>query len=83
LTGAAHVAIINQSFARLYFQNEDPVGKHLKFESWNLLEPRAREVIGVAPDLKHNGAEIARPVAYFPITAASHCFSSRSLYRPV
>ena len=67
MTGAAHVAIINESFARTYFRNEDPVGQHLKFESWNLFEARIQEVIGVARDLKHNGAEAAEAVAYFPI----------------
>jgi len=67
MTGTAHVTIINESLARTYFRNEDPIGQHLKFESWNLLEPRTQEVIGVARDLKHNGAETAEPVAYFPI----------------
>jgi predicted permease len=67
MTGKAHVTIINESFARTYFRNEDPIGQHLKFESWTLIEPRTQEVIGVARDLKHNGAETAEPVAYFPI----------------
>jgi predicted permease len=48
---APHVAIINDSFARKYFPNEDPIGKRIGF-NWEM--EGFQEVIGIVGDVKHN-----------------------------
>ena len=50
---APRVAVINETMARLYFPNEDPVGKRL-------LRPdgtNPTEIVGVVGDVKHFGLE--------------------------
>jgi predicted permease len=54
--GAPPVAIINESFAKKYFPNEDPIGKRIGF-NWGI--DGYQEVIGVVADVKH--ASIAGP----------------------
>jgi putative ABC transport system permease protein len=61
---AGGVAIINESLARRYFPDEDPLGKRLALAKdsagW-------REIIGVAGDVKHNGViDEATPEIYAP-----------------
>jgi putative ABC transport system permease protein len=50
---APRVAIINETMARLYFPNEDPVGKRLL--RTNGTNPT--EIVGVVGDVKHFGLE--------------------------
>jgi putative ABC transport system permease protein len=61
---APGVVIINETLARLYFQNEDPIGKRL-------LRPdgtNPREIIGVVGDVKHFGLEDeAEAYIYLPL----------------
>ncbi len=58
--GSPRVAIINETFARRYFQGQQPIGKHLTFGSSN----KPVEIIGVARDSKlHNLTET--PIAHF------------------
>jgi putative ABC transport system permease protein len=71
MSGTAHVAIINESLARTYFANADPVGKRLRLDSWRLWEPRVQEIIGVAADVTHNTFESAQPVVYVPLPEVS------------
>jgi putative ABC transport system permease protein len=54
--GAPHVAIVNESFARKYFPNEDPLGKHIGF-NWEM--DGFQEIIGVVGDVKQGS--LARP----------------------
>ena len=54
---APHVAIINDSFARKYFPNEDPIGKRIGF-NWEI--EGFQEIIGVVGDVKHN--DLASPI---------------------
>ncbi len=51
VSSAPHVAIINENFARKYFPNEDPLGKHIAFE-WDI--EGFQEVVGVIGDVKHD-----------------------------
>jgi putative ABC transport system permease protein len=71
---ARHVTVINQTLARAYFGNENPVGQTIKFRS---LEDYAAdwprdayfEIIGVIADAKNNGLQDApKPEVYFPYT---------------
>lgn len=71
---ARHVAVINQTLARNYFKNEDPVGQRIKFstfEEWAADWPRDAyfEIIGVVADVKNTGLQDPpRPEVYFPHT---------------
>jgi putative ABC transport system permease protein len=50
---APKVAIVNETFARQFWPNENPVGKHIVVGRW----PAPAEVIGVAADIKNKGLE--------------------------
>ena len=52
--GAPMAAIVNQSFARRFFPDEDPIGKRiLGFGA----VPQSREIIGVVGDIRHQGLD--------------------------
>ncbi|HYL75559.1 MAG TPA: ABC transporter permease [Bryobacteraceae bacterium] len=46
-TTTPQVAVINQSMARHFFPNQDPLGKH--FESWGI----TKEIVGVVEDMRY------------------------------
>jgi putative ABC transport system permease protein len=48
--GTAHVGILNQTAARAFFGDEDPVGKRLTV-SWN--NTREVEIVGIVGDIRH------------------------------
>jgi putative ABC transport system permease protein len=59
------VAIVNQTFAKTYFQGINPIGYHLAFADsptpW-------REIVGIVSDFRQrNPEEDLRPLAYFPV----------------
>jgi putative ABC transport system permease protein len=59
------VAIVNQTFAKAYFPEANPVGYHVAFAdsptTW-------REIVGIASDFRQrNPEEDVRPLAYFPV----------------
>jgi putative ABC transport system permease protein len=60
---APQTAIINNDLARIYFPNEDPIGKRITFtdgESWI-------SIVGVIGDVKQLGLDTsAKPEVYFP-----------------
>lgn len=61
---SAQVIVINQTMARRYFPNEDPIGKHLTviFD-----QPETREIVGVIGDVLHSGLDTdARPEMFVP-----------------
>ena len=47
--GGPRVAIINQTMARYYFGNDDPIGKHVTFDG----DGRPYEIVGMASDAKY------------------------------
>lgn len=72
------VAIIDEAFARRFFQNEDPIGKRLKpGAEVNGTPATMSEIIGVVADLKLNSLRessnplVFVPTAQFPIDAMS------------
>ncbi len=73
---ARHVTVINQTFERNYFGNDDPIGQRIKFttfEQWATDWPRDAyfEIIGVIADAKNTGLQDApRPEVYFPHTVS-------------
>ena len=67
MSGTGHVAVINESLARTYFANSDPIGKRLKLDSWRFFGPRVQEIVGVAADVTHNTFESAQAMVYLPL----------------
>lgn len=60
----AFPVLINQAAARLYWPNEDPIGRRIRFFSGNPDAPWA-EIIGVVGDIRHFGLdEEVRPEVY-------------------
>jgi putative ABC transport system permease protein len=58
---APSVVVINESLARAYFANEDPLGKRITFGA-------TRVIVGVVGDVKHSALdEEAKPEIYFPM----------------
>jgi putative ABC transport system permease protein len=50
---APKVVIVNETFARQFWPNENPVGKHIVVGRW----PIPAEVVGVAADIKNKGLD--------------------------
>jgi len=70
---ARHVTVVNQTLARDYFNNENPVGQRIKFSDFEMYADWPRdayfEIIGVIADAKNHGLQNPpRPEAYFPYT---------------
>jgi len=66
---ATPVAIINETLARRFFPNEDPISKRIKpeFAMARDTEPAMREIIGVVGDVKRRSlSDDARPEIYAP-----------------
>jgi hypothetical protein len=58
-----HVAVINQAFARKFFKNEDPIGKH--FGRSEMEASRQYEIIGIAKDARYLTNSLDQPIAPF------------------
>jgi len=66
VAGKPRVAVINQSFAKAYFANSNPLGKIVR--DTYPANPGEAEVVGVVADSKSNSLrETAHPRIYFPI----------------
>jgi putative ABC transport system permease protein len=64
---SAPVAIINETFARHYFQNRNPAGSRMRLDDGEKV-PREVEVVGVVGDVKHFGLEKETTIeVYVPI----------------
>jgi len=61
---APPVVVVNESLARIYFANEDPLGERITFNG----DTRAREIVGVVGDVKHSALdEEAKAEIYLPM----------------
>jgi putative ABC transport system permease protein len=65
----ANQAIISAEFARQFFPNEDPIGKHLIGFGRGSYETGSYEIVGVVGDTRYELAEPPEPMMYFPIDA--------------
>ncbi len=61
-SAAKKVAIINGTFARLYFAGRNPIGAHFAFGSGNNVHPDI-EIVGVASDSKYSDLR-DKPIAF-------------------
>src|SRR5947208_5207065 len=76
---AQHVAVINETFARKFFRNEDPLGQHLGLG--DARHSGDYEVVGVVEDAKYQDtrgpayATVFLPLLQTPAGAPSHASS--------
>lgn len=72
ISSGRYLAVINQTFARKYFGNDNPIGEKVKFNVLDQLpglKDTYFEVIGVVPDVRNNGLEHPpMPEAFVPHT---------------
>ncbi|MGD2071665.1 MAG: ABC transporter permease [Gemmatimonadota bacterium] len=65
--GDSEVVVINETMAARYFPGENPVGKRLTFSDPTGADPRWREIVGVARDIRNFGIrEDSRNAVYLP-----------------
>jgi predicted permease len=58
-----HVAVINEAFARKYFKNEDPIGKH--FGKDGIKSVHQYEIVGVVQDARYFDSNFGKPIGPF------------------
>ncbi|HEV8037224.1 MAG TPA: ABC transporter permease [Bryobacteraceae bacterium] len=69
-----HIAVVNQAFARKFFGNVDPIGKH--FGQHDIGSEREYEIVGVAKDARYLTFQLDQPIApLFFLPEAQHDFS--------
>ncbi len=62
--GNPRVVIIDESLARRFFPNEDPIGRHLQVPNASAVQ---REIIGIVGGIRETGFDQQpRPAIYFP-----------------
>jgi putative ABC transport system permease protein len=62
------VAVVNETFARRFWPDGNPIGKRLK-QGWPESKTPWREIVGVVDDVKLQGIEDATPMqVYLPMT---------------
>jgi len=61
--GAQVVAIVNQTFVKMYFPHSEALGRRLRTE---LLEGQSIQIIGVVADVLPEAGAAARPALYLP-----------------
>jgi predicted permease len=59
----AHVAIISEAAAKLYFPGEDPIGRHIKV----IITGDVYEVVGITRDVRWSINQPAMPTFYIPL----------------
>jgi len=65
LASAPWAAVVNETFARRYFPNEDPIGQRLLLRYTDLTEKQPRQIVGVVGDVKwYLGDQEPHPVVY-------------------
>jgi putative ABC transport system permease protein len=78
VTLARPVTVVNETLARSFFGNGDPIGRHIKFNSFDKAPQGALphdtyfEIIGVVTDIRNRGMKNPpAPEAYLPYTVGA------------
>jgi putative ABC transport system permease protein len=71
------VAVVNQTFVRKYFTNDEPLGQSFKFNVFDQIEQTPHDahfqIVGVVSDTKNQGLQDpAMPQAYIPYTVTAY-----------
>jgi putative ABC transport system permease protein len=71
------VAVVNQTFVRNYFANDDPIGHQFKFNVFDQVAQTPHdayfEIVGVVADIKNQGLQAPpMPQAYIPYTVTAY-----------
>jgi predicted permease len=69
------VAVINEAFARKFFRNEDPIGKHFGKDEEN---SKQYEVVGIAQDARYLTYDFDQPIQPFYFLSAAQDDYSQS-----
>jgi predicted permease len=67
--GSPPVTIIDEKLARMYFHDEDPIGKRIKIVG-DSANPPAREIVGVVAGVSHSLQDDTRGQIYVPFWQA-------------
>jgi predicted permease len=68
-----YVAVISEAFARKFFKNEDPIGRHFGREE---MSPRLYEIVGIAKDARYLTLGLDQPIGpFFYLPETQHDFS--------
>ena len=62
---APGVVVVNEAFAQRYFGNENPIGKHITPGASNHGEPKPREIIGIAGNVKSQRLDLEDRTEYY------------------
>ena len=77
-----HVAVINDAFARKFFKNEDPIGKH--FGRLGREAARQYEIVGVAKDIRNLTYSLDKPAdPFYFLPEAQHDVSPKPEFKEV
>jgi len=72
---STHVAVINEAFARKFFKNEDPMGRH--FGQHGIGSEREYVIVGIAKDARYL-QDFAKPIpSFFFLPEAQHDFLTK------
>jgi len=72
---APRVMIINETLARRFFPDENPIGRRITMKDWG--PPLTGEIVGIAADVKENGLDAAiQPEIYWPYPQFPSNFNS-------
>ena len=73
-SGAARVAILNESAVRHFFPGEDPIGKQMRVD-WG--PNNVVDIVGVSADIRHNSLDVAPyPCLFMPQAQQPQAFFS-------
>ena len=75
--GAPGVVIINETMARRFWPNENPVGRHLSITDYGGLDEKPCEIVGVAGDVRqYSLARAPIPEMYIPFPQQPRIYQS-------
>jgi predicted permease len=71
------IAVVNEAFARRFFRNENPIGKH--FGQNEIASERDYEIVGIAKDARYLTSNLDQPVgAFYFLPEAQHDISPKA-----